>query len=264
MLKAVAIGTNGTPVRTSPSASIARFREDASTLAADGGRSSGGGPGAPPGPTRAAPTANGGAGRETGPNLGFSKEGAGGGGGSASPIPSSTRRLPTMTAKFFPSTRTTMSLTPTPCRAHTPRRFSPGRTGRRAALRALYQPQLSPGRHRVPHGLGGDLADAPFEARAHAHGKHHPLQARCHLLSRAVERMNRTLAQEWQYARAWEAARRAGLPPCPPSSNTIIWERPHSACGAWPPMSRIVGVNNLSAHKEHLRRLVTQFGFCRS
>ena len=26
--------------------------------------------------------------------------------------------------------------------------------GRRAALRALYQPQLSPGGHRVPHGLG--------------------------------------------------------------------------------------------------------------
>ena len=26
------------------------------------------------------------------------------------------------------------------------------------------------------------------------------------------------------------------------------WERPHSACGGLPPMSRIVGVNNLSAH----------------
>ena len=26
------------------------------------------------------------------------------------------------------------------------------------------------------------------------------------------------------------------------------WDRPHSACGGLPPMSRIVGVNNLSAH----------------
>ncbi len=31
---------------------------------------------------------------------------------------------------------------------------SPGRTERRTALRALYQPQLSPGAIRVPHGLG--------------------------------------------------------------------------------------------------------------
>ncbi|EEA90140.1 integrase core domain-containing protein [Collinsella stercoris] len=26
------------------------------------------------------------------------------------------------------------------------------------------------------------------------------------------------------------------------------WSRPHSACGGLPPMSRIVGVNNLLAH----------------
>ena len=61
-----------------------------------------------------------------------------------------------------------------------------------------------------------------------------------------VERMNRTLAQEWQYARAWdsEAGRASALPAFIEHYN---WERPHSACGGLPPMSRIVGVNNLSA-----------------
>ena len=32
------------------------------------------------------------------------------------------------------------------------------------------------------------------------------------------------------------------------------WDRPHSACGGLPPMSRIAGVNNLLAHnmvREH-------------
>ena len=62
-----------------------------------------------------------------------------------------------------------------------------------------------------------------------------------------VERMNRTLAQEWQYARArgGEAGRASALPAFIEHYN---WERPHSACGGLPPMSRIVGVNNLSAH----------------
>ena len=62
-----------------------------------------------------------------------------------------------------------------------------------------------------------------------------------------VERMNRTLAQEWQYGRAWdsEAGRASALPAFIDRYN---WERPHSACGGLPPMSRIVGVNNLLAH----------------
>ncbi|EOS50174.1 IS481 family transposase [Adlercreutzia caecimuris] len=62
-----------------------------------------------------------------------------------------------------------------------------------------------------------------------------------------VERMNRTLAQEWQYGRAWEseAGRGAALPAFIEHYN---WDRPHSACGGLPPMSRIVGVNNLLAH----------------
>lgn len=62
-----------------------------------------------------------------------------------------------------------------------------------------------------------------------------------------VERMNRTIAQEWQYGRAWdsEAGRADALPAFIERYN---WERPHSACGGLPPMSRIVGVNNLLAH----------------
>ena len=62
-----------------------------------------------------------------------------------------------------------------------------------------------------------------------------------------VERMNRTLAQEWQYGRAWdgEAGRASALPAYLEHYN---WSRPHSACGGLPPVSRIVGVNNLLAH----------------
>ena len=58
--------------------------------------------------------------------------------------------------------------------------------------------------------------------------------------------MNRTVAQEWQYARAWggEAERASALPAFIGRYNR---ERPHSACGSPPPMSRVVGVNNLSA-----------------
>lgn len=61
-----------------------------------------------------------------------------------------------------------------------------------------------------------------------------------------VERLNRTIAQEWQYARAWggEAERADALPAFMEHYN---WSRPHSACGCLPPMSRIVGVNNLLA-----------------
>ena len=61
-----------------------------------------------------------------------------------------------------------------------------------------------------------------------------------------VERMNRTLAQERRYGRAWEceADRAEALPAYIERYN---WDRPHSACGGLPPMSRIVGVNNLLA-----------------
>lgn len=61
-----------------------------------------------------------------------------------------------------------------------------------------------------------------------------------------IERTDRTLTQEWQYACAYgsEAGRADALPAFIEHYN---WERPHSACGGLPPMSRIVGVNNLSA-----------------
>lgn len=53
-----------------------------------------------------------------------------------------------------------------------------------------------------------------------------------------VERMNRTLAQEWQYARAYgsDEERAAALPAYLERYN---YDRPHSACGGRPPMSRI-------------------------
>lgn len=61
-----------------------------------------------------------------------------------------------------------------------------------------------------------------------------------------VERMNQTLAREWQYVRAWEseASRADALEAFIDHYN---WERPHGACGGLPPMSRIVGVNNVMA-----------------
>lgn len=60
-------------------------------------------------------------------------------------------------------------------------------------------------------------------------------------------RMNRTLAQEWQYGRAWdsEAVRAEALPAFIEHYN---WSRPHAPVGGLSPMSRIVGVNNLFAH----------------
>ena len=62
-----------------------------------------------------------------------------------------------------------------------------------------------------------------------------------------VERMNRTLAQEWQYGRAWESeAGRAA--PRPPVIEQYKWARPPRACGGHPPQARICGVNNLLAH----------------
>lgn len=61
-----------------------------------------------------------------------------------------------------------------------------------------------------------------------------------------VERMNQTLARERRYVRAWEseASRADALEAFIDHYN---WERPHSACGGLPPMSRIVGVNNVMA-----------------
>ena len=59
-----------------------------------------------------------------------------------------------------------------------------------------------------------------------------------------VERMDRALARECRYGRAWdgEAGRASALPAFIGRCNR---ERPRSACGGLPPMSRI---NNLLAH----------------
>jgi transposase InsO family protein len=58
-----------------------------------------------------------------------------------------------------------------------------------------------------------------------------------------VERMNQTLAREWAYARpyATNAERSEALPAFLDHYN---YDRPHSACGGLPPMSR---VNNVLA-----------------
>ena len=57
-------------------------------------------------------------------------------------------------------------------------------------------------------------------------------------------RMDRTLAREWRYARAWEsdASRAEALEA---HMDHYEWDRPHGACGGLPLMSRIVGVNNV-------------------
>lgn len=69
-----------------------------------------------------------------------------------------------------------------------------------------------------------------------------------------AERMNRTLAQEWQYARARESEGARSEDPAPHLEH-YNWERPHSACGGLPPMSRILGVNNVMAHNSYPLRL---------
>ncbi|MDO4429191.1 MAG: integrase core domain-containing protein [Atopobiaceae bacterium] len=85
--------------------------------------------------------------------------------------------------------------------------------------------------------------DAPLESRGVRH-----LYARPHgpWQNGKVERMNRTLAQEWQCGRAWEGEA-GGADALPAYLEHYNWGRPHSACGGLPPMSRIVGVNNLLA-----------------
>lgn len=62
-----------------------------------------------------------------------------------------------------------------------------------------------------------------------------------------AERMNRTLAQEWRYGRARDSEA-GGAEALPAYIEHYNCSRPHSACGGLPPMSRIVGVNNLLAH----------------
>ena len=79
-------------------------------------------------------------------------------------------------------------------------------------------------------------APAMFASRAYSPGR-----------TGKVERMNRTPGPGMavrQGVGIYEAGRVALLR----LIERYNWERPHSACGGLPPMSRIVGVNNLSAH----------------
>ncbi len=74
---------------------------------------------------------------------------------------------------------------------------------------------------RVMTDNGPGYRSGEFNALLESEGARHVSRAYSPWQNGKVERMNRTLAQEWQYARAWDG-RRAGLPPCPPSSNTIL------------------------------------------
>jgi len=60
-----------------------------------------------------------------------------------------------------------------------------------------------------------------------------------------VERYQRTLAREWAYARSWSsnAERAAALPAWLDHYN---YDRPHTALGGRPPVSRCPGANNLA------------------
>ena len=95
---------------------------------------------------------------------------------------------------------------------------------------------------------GGPIVTGEFNALLEAHGiRHKYTRPFSPWQNGKVERMNGTLAREWQYARAWESeeARASALASFIERYN---WDRPHSACGGLPPMSRIVGVNNVLAH----------------
>ncbi len=106
---------------------------------------------------------------------------------------------------------------------------------------------LGIGVERVMTDNGPAYRSADFNALLDARGiKHKYTRPFSPWQNGKAERMNRTLAQEWQYARAWdsEESRAEALGPFIEHYN---WDRPHSACGGLPPMSRIGGVNNVLA-----------------
>lgn len=88
---------------------------------------------------------------------------------------------------------------------------------------------------------------APPGARGMGHGHARPFGP---WQKGKAGRMNRTLAQEWQYARARESegARASALAPFLEHYNR---NRPHGACGGLPSMSRITGANNVLAHNTY-------------
>ncbi len=150
VLKAVVFDMDETLLSINLNAFILRYFKDVSSMLADIGRRSHGGTMARLGTILVDLNANRRSGTDNRTNLGSTKKRLSAGAAFASRTHSSTRRLPTTTAKFF-RTRTTMSSTPTPCRAHTPR-FRPYRVQGYVA-RSLPTPAFRRG-HRVPHGLG--------------------------------------------------------------------------------------------------------------
>ena len=89
--------------------------------------------------------------------------------------------------------------------------------------------------------------NAPLEAHGIRHKYTRPLSP---WQNGKAGRMNRTLAQEWQYARARESEgpRASALAPFLEHYNR---NRPHGACGGLPSMSRITGANNVLAHNTY-------------
>lgn len=98
----------------------------------------------------------------------------------------------------------------------------------------------------VPAYRSGGLGTPPG-ARGMGHGHARPFGP---WQNGKAGRMNRTLAQEWQYARARESegARASALAPFLEHYNR---NRPHGACGGLPSMSRITGANNVLAHNTY-------------
>ncbi len=71
-----------------------------------------------------------------------------------------------------------------------------------------------------------------------------------------VERMNRTLAQEWQYARAWDGEAGRDFRPAR-LHRTLYWGSVRTACGGLPPMShrrrkQPIGTQQLVRRSEHV------------
>lgn len=93
-------------------------------------------------------------------------------------------------------------------------------------------------------GYRSDEFNALLEARGIGHKYTRPFSP---WQNGKVERMNRTLARECQCVRAWESEE-ARAPALASFIERYNWDRPHSACGGLPPMSRIVGVNSVLAH----------------
>lgn len=163
MLKAVVFDMDETLLSINLNAFILRYFKDVSSMLADIGRRSRGGTMARLGTILVDLNANRRSGTDNRTNLEFTAPRSNAGAASASPILSSTRHLPTTTAKFF-RIRMTTSSTPTPCRAHTPR-FRPYRT-QGCAARSSPTPAFRRGPSSAAW-VGATWPTPPFELVTH-------------------------------------------------------------------------------------------------